>query len=124
MTHLTFGYSFNKPINLPNSLTHLTFGYSFNQLIDLPNNLTHLTFGYKFNQPITLPDSLTYLYLEYSFSKPLRFRKDYSNNKSKLKIIFNYKYFDKIFPIEEQYNFENFILLNYKKEIINIIVKQ
>jgi hypothetical protein len=49
LTHLTFGYWFNKPVdNLPLSLTHLTFGDRFNQPVDnLPNNLTHLTFGHQ-----------------------------------------------------------------------------
>jgi len=36
VTHLVFGYEFNKPINnlIPPSVTHLTFGGSFNQPIN------------------------------------------------------------------------------------------
>jgi len=50
---------------LPPTLTHLTFGYWFDQPLDnvtFPLTLTHLTFGNWFNQPldnVTLPSTLT-----------------------------------------------------------------
>eukprot|EP01112_Ceratiomyxa_fruticulosa_P015379 TRINITY_DN4513_c0_g1_i4.p1 TRINITY_DN4513_c0_g1~~TRINITY_DN4513_c0_g1_i4.p1 ORF type:complete len:166 (-),score=21.10 TRINITY_DN4513_c0_g1_i4:154-651(-) len=57
MKFLTFGGGFNKPLNglLPSTLTHLTFGYHFNKSVNsLPASLTHLTLGSNFNQPLTI----------------------------------------------------------------------
>ena len=77
VTHLTFSYGFNQPINacIPNSVTHLTFGRDFNQPIDscIPDSVTHLTFGYNFNKPINccIPDSVTYLFLGHNFNRPI-----------------------------------------------------
>jgi hypothetical protein len=57
LTHLTFGWNFNQPIDALRgliNLTHLTFGRVFNQHVDALRgliNLTHLTFGWYFNQP-------------------------------------------------------------------------
>ncbi len=48
---------FNQPIQLNellNKLTHLTFGFKFNQPIQLNHNLTHLIFGNQFNKLIQL----------------------------------------------------------------------
>ncbi len=64
ITHLEFGYYFNREINnYPKSLTHITFGSMFNRPVDnIPNTVTHLTFGKNFNQPVdNLPDSIEYL---------------------------------------------------------------
>jgi hypothetical protein len=65
---LTFGNSFNQPINgLPDSIIHLTFGDSFDQPVDknnLPSSILFLTFGYCFNQSVeSLPNNLTHLQL-------------------------------------------------------------
>jgi len=94
LTHITFDYEFNKPLNnLPSSCSHLTFDGKFNQSVDnLPlsirvivfgdyfdkpiNDLpqvTHLTFGCDFNHPIDdLPRSLISLKLGMRFNKPLK----------------------------------------------------
>ena len=45
--------------DIPNLVTHLTFGYLFNQPLekdDIPNTVTHLTFGYMFNQLLNKDD--------------------------------------------------------------------
>jgi len=77
ITHLTFGYYFNQPINdaIPSSVTHLTFGGHFNQPINdaIPSSVTHLIFGWNFNQPINdaIPSSVTHLTFGYSFNQPI-----------------------------------------------------
>ncbi len=57
-----------KPTSYPKTLTHLTFGWVFNQPIDnLPKKLTYLRLGSGFNQPIdNLPTNIniTYNYTE------------------------------------------------------------
>jgi hypothetical protein len=63
LTHLTFGYNFNKALdnsmNNLTSLTNLTFDCSFNRSLgNLLNNLTsltHLTLGEKFTHKDDLP---------------------------------------------------------------------
>src|SRR5690606_15053083 len=75
VTHLTFGYRFNRPINdsIPSSVTHLTFGDNFNQSINdaIPSSVTHLTFGWNFNQPINdcIPSSVTHLTFGNNFNQ-------------------------------------------------------
>jgi hypothetical protein len=74
LTHLTFGYWFNQPVDhLPASLTHLEFGYWFDQPVDhLPASLTQLTLRGRFNQPVDrLPASLTHLTLKGRFNQPV-----------------------------------------------------
>ena len=80
LTHLTFGYKFNHPVEeliLPQSLTHLTFGSRFNQPVNnihLPSSLTHLKFGQDFNRPVEeliLPSSLTHLEFGACFNQPV-----------------------------------------------------
>ncbi len=74
ITHLIFGYWFNKSVNhLPNSITHLTFGRHFNQPVDnLPNSITHLTFIWNFDQPVDkLPNSITHLTFGRNFDQQL-----------------------------------------------------
>lgn len=67
ITHLTFGFFFDKPIEnkIPNTVTHLTFGKYFDQCIEnnIPNSVTHLTFGMYFSQSIKngIPNSVIYL---------------------------------------------------------------
>ncbi|AGD92011.1 putative F-box and FNIP repeat-containing protein [Megavirus lba] len=78
VTHLTFGKNFNKNIRecIPNSVTHLTFGWDFNQNIKgcIPNSVTHLKFGYYFNQNIKdcIPDSVHYLEFGWCFNKKIK----------------------------------------------------
>src|SRR3990170_3444586 len=81
LTHLTFGYGFNQPLQqgiFPNSLTHLIFGFNFNQPLQqgvLPNFLTHLTFGDGFNQSLqqgVLSNSLTHLTFGNWFDLPIQ----------------------------------------------------
>src|SRR5207237_5276028 len=47
LTHLTFDWAFNQPVDhrLPSTLTHLMFGQFFNHPVDNLPGLTHLTFG-------------------------------------------------------------------------------
>jgi hypothetical protein len=74
LTHLTFGYYFNKKIdNLPKNLTHLTFGYYFNQKVDnFPKNLTHLTFDHYFNKKLdNLPKNLKYLQIKWYYNNKI-----------------------------------------------------
>ena len=72
LTHLTFGWYFNKSVLLPNSLIDLIFGNFFNQSVLLPNSLIYLTFGWHFNQSVLLPNSLTHLTFGYAFDKNIR----------------------------------------------------
>jgi len=77
ITHLTFGFHFNQPINdyIPKSVTHLTFDCLFNQPINgcVPDSVTHLTFGHHFNQPINncIPNSVTHLTFGLYFNRPI-----------------------------------------------------
>lgn len=73
LTHLTFGHSYNKIINLPSSITHLTFGDKYNQIIDPPQQLQSLIIGKYFTAKIThFPDTLTNLiYNAYNSFLPL-----------------------------------------------------
>jgi hypothetical protein len=77
VTHLTFGYYFNQPINdcIPSSVTHLSFGWFFDQSINncIPSSVTHLTFGGRFNQSINncIPSSVTYLTFGWHFNQPI-----------------------------------------------------
>jgi len=54
VTHLTFGDSFDEPIDsiIPLSVTHLSFGSSFDQSIknNIPSSVTCLTFKDYFNK--------------------------------------------------------------------------
>jgi len=55
ITHLTFGTSFNKPIqnNIPSSVTHLTLGHNFKQpLIDIPPSIKQIKISDKYVQYI------------------------------------------------------------------------
>ena len=60
LTHLNFGYCYDKQLQNFNNLinlTHLTFGHDFNQILDiklLPPKLTYLELGICFNQPLNL----------------------------------------------------------------------
>ena len=77
VTHLTFGYYFNQPINscIPESVTNLTFGGHFNQPINgcIPDSVTHLTFDCNFDQPINgcIPESVTHLTFGDCFNQPI-----------------------------------------------------
>ena len=80
MTHLTFEYFFNQPLNkddIPKSVTHLIFGYHFNQPLkkdDIPNSVTHLIFGHDFNQHLdknVISNSVTHLTFGENFNQPL-----------------------------------------------------
>ena len=66
---------FNQPVNnlLPSSLTHLTFGESFDLPVDLlPATITHLKFGAEFNHPVdNLQPILQSLELPFNFVHPL-----------------------------------------------------
>ena len=74
LERLTFGYSFNNPIdNLPQNLKTLTFGLDFN--IDLPGifsnlkKLETLKFSNKFNKPVeNLPQNLKTLIFGVDFN--------------------------------------------------------
>lgn len=73
LTHLAFGFYFNRKVNnLPN-ITHLAFGANFNQPVDsLPSSLLTLIFGYYFNHPVNaLPNTLRTLIFGYRFNQPL-----------------------------------------------------
>lgn len=65
--------SFDKLIDLVETLTHIIFGYEFNQLVNLPKFVKYLEFGYCFNQLINLPDSLEFLSIEQFFNQQLNF---------------------------------------------------
>lgn len=72
VTHLSFGYYFNKPVDhLPQRLTHLSFRGAFSQNVDyLPQTLTHLKFGHLFNRDIDhLPSNLKFLSLGSNFNQ-------------------------------------------------------
>jgi hypothetical protein len=69
--NLSFGYSFNRELNLPNSIIQLTFGFAFNRELNLPSGLIHLTFGNNFDQPINLPSGLIHLTFGNNFNQPL-----------------------------------------------------
>jgi len=97
VTHLWFGYSYNKYFNknnvsmpaivyikfgnlfnsnvdnLPRTLTCLVFGDSFNQMVDyLPDSLLHICFGHLFNNSIDkLPQHLISLTLGYHFNQEI-----------------------------------------------------
>ncbi|BCS82620.1 putative F-box and FNIP repeat-containing protein [Cotonvirus japonicus] len=84
VTHLTFGFYYNKPIldlfpdkKIPSTIKHITFGYCFDQPIENKNILdgvTNIIFGNNFNQPIEscLPESLTHLTFGYSFNQCIK----------------------------------------------------
>jgi len=144
LTHLTFGYNFNQPLILSNSLTHLTFGNEFNKSINLPNSLTHLTFERNFNQLITLPNSLTHLTFGDCFNqkvnlidentgktfrkiKCIKFGEEFcselligpvEDKYRKVKININLNNLRKIFPHigNKQYDFDNYIISSFYKE--------
>jgi hypothetical protein len=64
ITHLTFGFHFNQPVELiPTTVTHLSFGFMFNQRVDhLHHGITHVVFGILFLQPIDhLPSSVVHV---------------------------------------------------------------
>lgn len=76
VTHLKFGYWFNRPIDnifINTNITHLIFGASFNQKIIgyIPNTVIYLAFGSHFNQDITnaIPDNVKYLILGNGFRR-------------------------------------------------------
>lgn len=72
ITHLTFGYWFNRPIyELPISIKYLKFGSKFNQpIFQLPKSVKHIQFGYEFNQSLkNLPVSITHLTVGWLFDK-------------------------------------------------------
>ena len=80
LRNMTFGPSFNYPVNdivWPASLTRLTFGRCFDKPIQgvvWPDQLEHLTFGTFFNQAIqgvAWPASLTHLTFGITFDKPI-----------------------------------------------------
>ena len=76
LTHLTLGYYFNYRVeSLPQTITHLVFGDSFNKEINignLPPNLTHLFCGNSFNKKVNnLPPNITHLSLGNSFTKSI-----------------------------------------------------
>ena len=43
-TELIFSDSYNKIVNIPESVTNLTFGKNYNHPTNIPNSVTHLTF--------------------------------------------------------------------------------
>jgi len=56
VTHLTFGWDFNRPINscIPDSVTHLTFGYDFDQNIDeLPISINNIELSSNYKRSIS-----------------------------------------------------------------------
>lgn len=60
VTHLTFS-DYQNVTYIPNTVTHLTFGYWFDKSIDkiMPLSVTHITFGENFKQSINdLPESV------------------------------------------------------------------
>lgn len=79
---LTFGYSFDQPLDypveLPDSLQALTFGEKFNQSLDhvrLPASLQALKFGNDFNhslENVTFPPELQTLTFGHRFNQPLK----------------------------------------------------
>ena len=70
ITHLIFGWRYNQPTTLPPTITHLTFGGLYNQPVILPNTITHLTFGTFYNQPTHLPSSITNLIFGEKYNQP------------------------------------------------------
>ena len=74
ITHLTFGYSFNQPVDhLPASVTSLGFGHSFNRPVEhLPAGIAFLGFCDRFNQSVEhLPAGITRLSLGRAFKHSL-----------------------------------------------------
>lgn len=67
--------SFNKPLDLPNTLRELALGESYDWPIVVPLRLEELLFAYKgvFNHPLTLPEksSLKTLQLPRMFNRPI-----------------------------------------------------
>lgn len=76
LTHLTFGYFFNKQVILPQNLVYLLFENYFNQPITINNSLVHLIFGEYFNQPIIIPNSLTHLTLGWNYNQSIELTKN------------------------------------------------
>lgn len=70
---ISFGDSFNMPVELPESLEEAKFGRSFNYPLVLPPLLKVLKFDYGgvFNHPLTLVDSLRVLHLSDNFNHPI-----------------------------------------------------
>jgi hypothetical protein len=64
--------SFNRKIDLPDSLEEIIFGYEFNQKVVLPPRAIKVTFGNRFNQEIDLPDSLKEIVFGECFNKPIK----------------------------------------------------
>lgn len=71
LTHVIFGCEFNNPIILTPRLTHIVFGFQFNRQIVLTPRLSHISFGRNFDQPIVLAKHLTYIKFGYRFNKPI-----------------------------------------------------
>ena len=69
LTHLTFGYSFNKKVdNLPQNITHLTFGYVFNQIVDkLPITIKELSLHCNNNLINNLPEHIEKLFINFYY---------------------------------------------------------
>ncbi len=77
VTHLTFGYNFNKKIKkyIPASVKHLQLGNAFNQSIykAIPNSVEYLQLGNSFDLPIDncIPNSVTFLKFGHMFNQPV-----------------------------------------------------
>lgn len=83
---VTFGHSFNSPVDFPASIEAIEFGYDFNQHVDLPPNLRKITFGMMFACPILIPPRLEELLFELEgvFNSPLVFPEDSCMKRLKL----------------------------------------
>ena len=77
ITHIIFGYKFNKPLSnihlFSNNLISITLGICYNQSIEhlqFCNHLRILIISGNFNQPIDdLPDSIEYIEINGYFNK-------------------------------------------------------
>jgi len=68
ITHLSFDYGFNQPINdcIPTTVTHLKFGIDFDQPINgnIPSSVISITFGSCFDQSLRyLPLTISKLFI-------------------------------------------------------------
>lgn len=71
VVYLWFGHYFDHPIVLTKGMRVLTFGKYFNQMIDLTKRIKCLTFGEKFSCPIILSKNIKKLVFGWGFNRKI-----------------------------------------------------